>query len=109
MSEEPVLDEGRSGDAELEWGRVVAALAHYAVGPLRERPLFPVHETRAAAASALARTREAVLLVDGSKLGSRSFAHAGRLDQIDVVITDAPLDEEATQTFEHAGVRVLIA
>jgi DeoR/GlpR family transcriptional regulator of sugar metabolism len=57
----------------------------------------------------LARTREAVLLVDGSKLGSRSFAHAGRLDQIDVVITDAPLDEEATQTFEHAGVRVLIA
>ena len=57
----------------------------------------------------LARTREAVLLVDGSKLGTRSFAQAGRLDQIDVVITDAELDEEASQTFEHAGVRVLVA
>jgi DeoR/GlpR family transcriptional regulator of sugar metabolism len=57
----------------------------------------------------LTRTREAVLLVDGSKLGTRSFAQAGRLDQIDVVITDAELDEEASQTFEHAGVRVLVA
>lgn len=57
----------------------------------------------------LTRTREAVLLVDGSKLGTRSFAQAGRLDQIDVVITDAALDEEANQTFEHAGVRVLVA
>jgi DeoR family fructose operon transcriptional repressor len=57
----------------------------------------------------LTRTRDAVLLVDSSKLGTRSFAHAGRLDQIDVVITDAPLDEEASRTFEHAGVRVLVA
>jgi DeoR/GlpR family transcriptional regulator of sugar metabolism len=57
----------------------------------------------------LARTRETVLLVDGSKLGTRSFAKAGRLDQIDVVITDAALDEEAGRTFEHAGVRVLVA
>ena len=57
----------------------------------------------------LTRTREAVLLVDGSKLGTRSFAQAGRLDQIDVVITDAALGEEASQTFEHAGVRVLVA
>ena len=57
----------------------------------------------------LERTREAVLLVDGSKLGTRSFAQAGRLDQIDVVITDVALDEEASQTFEHAGVRVLVA
>jgi DeoR/GlpR family transcriptional regulator of sugar metabolism len=57
----------------------------------------------------LTRTREAVLLVDGSKLGTRSFAQAGRLDQIDVVITDVELDEEASTTFEHAGVRVLVA
>ncbi len=57
----------------------------------------------------LSRTREAVLLVDGSKLGTRSFAHAGHLDQVDVVITDVALDEEANHTFEHAGVRVLVA
>lgn len=57
----------------------------------------------------LGHAREAVLLVDGSKIGTRSFAHAGRLDQLDVVITDAELGEEARRTFEHAGVRVLVA
>jgi DeoR/GlpR family transcriptional regulator of sugar metabolism len=57
----------------------------------------------------LGRTREAVLLVDGSKLGTRSFAHAGRLDQLDVIITDAELDEAALATLEQAGVRVLAA
>jgi DeoR/GlpR family transcriptional regulator of sugar metabolism len=58
---------------------------------------------------ALTRAREVVLLVDGSKLGTRAFAHAGRLDQIDVVITDAELDEEAATTFANAGVQVLVA
>jgi DeoR/GlpR family transcriptional regulator of sugar metabolism len=57
----------------------------------------------------LAHARDAVLLVDGSKIGTRSFAHAGHLDQLDVVITDAELDEEVRATFEHAGVRVLVA
>lgn len=57
----------------------------------------------------LSRAREVVLLVDSSKLGTRSFAHAGRLDQIDVVITDAELDEEAATVFANARVRVLVA
>jgi DeoR/GlpR family transcriptional regulator of sugar metabolism len=58
---------------------------------------------------ALTRAREVVLLVDGSKLGTRSLAHAGRLDQVDVVITDADLDETAATMFANAGVRVLAA
>ncbi len=58
---------------------------------------------------ALTRAREVVLLVDGSKIGTRSFAHAGHLNQIDVVITDAELDEDAATTFEKADVRVLVA
>ena len=57
----------------------------------------------------LSRAREVVLLVDSSKLGTRSFAHAGRLDQIDVVITDTDLDDETATVFAHAGVRVLVA
>jgi DeoR family fructose operon transcriptional repressor len=57
----------------------------------------------------LARSREVVLLVDSSKLGTRSFAHAGRLDQTDIVITDAELDHEAATIFANAGVRVLVA
>jgi DeoR family transcriptional regulator, fructose operon transcriptional repressor len=57
----------------------------------------------------LSRAREVVLLADSSKLGSRSFAHAGRLDQLDIVITDAELDEAAAAIFASAGVRVLVA
>jgi DeoR family fructose operon transcriptional repressor len=57
----------------------------------------------------LARARQTVLLVDGSKLGTRSFAHAGRLEQIDVVITDVLLPEEARTVFENAGVRIHVA
>jgi len=60
-------------------------------------------------AQVLSRAREVVLLVDSSKMGTRSFAHAGRLDQIDVVITDAALDEEAATVFANAGVRVVVA
>lgn len=58
---------------------------------------------------ALTRAREVVLLVDSSKLGTRSFAHAGRLDQVDVVITDAELDADCAHIFENAGVRVMVA
>jgi len=57
----------------------------------------------------LTRAREVVLLADSSKLGTRSFAHAGHLDQVDVVITDAALDDEAATVFRNAGVRVLVA
>jgi DeoR/GlpR family transcriptional regulator of sugar metabolism len=57
----------------------------------------------------LSRAREVILLADSSKLGTRSFAHAGRLDQVDAVITDASPDEEAASVFTAAGVRVLVA
>jgi DeoR family transcriptional regulator, fructose operon transcriptional repressor len=57
----------------------------------------------------LGRSRQVVLLADAGKLGTRSFAHAGRLDQVDLLVTDAPLTEHAAATFDRAGVRVLIA
>lgn len=57
----------------------------------------------------LSHARQAILLADASKLGTRSFAHAGRLDQLDILITDAGLDERAMDAFERAGVRVLVA
>ena len=40
--------------------------------------------------------------------GKEALAILGRR-RFDVVITDAELDEEASDTFEHAGVRVLVA
>ncbi|MFV2065155.1 MAG: DeoR/GlpR family DNA-binding transcription regulator [Chloroflexota bacterium] len=57
----------------------------------------------------LSRAREVVLLVDRSKLGTRSFAHAGHLEQIDIVVTDQDLGEEASIVFEDAAVRVMVA
>ncbi|NOY89979.1 MAG: endonuclease MutS2 [Deltaproteobacteria bacterium] len=67
METESVAPRGRpgacdSGDAELEWGRIVEAVAERAVGPLRERPRVPVHATRELARAALARTAEALSL-----------------------------------------------
>jgi len=57
----------------------------------------------------LARARQVVLLADAGKLGTRSFAHAGRLDQVDVLVTDAQLADHAATAFERAGVRVVVA
>jgi DeoR family fructose operon transcriptional repressor len=57
----------------------------------------------------LSRARKVVLLADGGKLGTRSFAHAGRLDQVDVLVTDARLDDAAAAAFDAAGVEILIA
>ena len=57
----------------------------------------------------LGRARQVVLLADHAKLGTRSFAHAGRLDQMDVLITDAPLDPTAAAALDAAGVQVHVA
>jgi len=57
----------------------------------------------------LDRARAVVLLADAAKLGTRSFAHAGRLDQVDLLVTDAPLDTAAAAAFAEAGVRVVVA
>jgi DeoR family transcriptional regulator, fructose operon transcriptional repressor len=57
----------------------------------------------------LDRARQVVLLADSQKLGTRSFAHAGRLDQIDVLVTDVQPDEGAMRSFERHDVRVLVA
>lgn len=57
----------------------------------------------------LGRARQVVLLADASKLGTRAFAHAGRLDQVDVLVTDATLEPRVAEVFDAAGVEVLVA
>jgi DeoR/GlpR family transcriptional regulator of sugar metabolism len=57
----------------------------------------------------LSRARQVVLLADASKLGTRSFAHAGRLDQIDILITDANPDATARSVLEDAGITIIVA
>ncbi len=55
----------------------------------------------------MARAREVLLLADGSKLGTHSFASAGRLDEVGVLVTDRPPDDQSARLLARAGVRVV--
>jgi DeoR/GlpR family transcriptional regulator of sugar metabolism len=57
----------------------------------------------------LSRAREVILLADSTKLGTRSFVRAGRLAEIDVLVTDAAIDARIARTLGRRGVRVIAA
>lgn len=57
----------------------------------------------------LARAREVILLADSRKIGTRSFVGAGRLRDVDVLVTDTGLDDQVARTLERRGVRVIRA
>jgi DeoR/GlpR family transcriptional regulator of sugar metabolism len=58
---------------------------------------------------ALERATEVIVLADSRKLGTTSFAHAGRLDQVDVLVTDAQLDDHIARELASRGITVLTA
>jgi len=53
------------------------------------------------------RARAVVLLADSGKIGKVSFARAGRLEQVDVLITDRRLDAARAKALAQRGVKVL--
>lgn len=53
------------------------------------------------------RAREVILLADSSKLGTHSFAFAGHLDEIEVLVTDRQPDEQSSRQLARAGVKVV--
>jgi DeoR/GlpR family transcriptional regulator of sugar metabolism len=55
------------------------------------------------------RARQVVVVADSSKLDTRAFARICRIDEIDVVVTDAGAPTEVTDRFTAAGVRVIRA
>jgi DeoR/GlpR family transcriptional regulator of sugar metabolism len=55
------------------------------------------------------RAREVILLADSHKMGTRSFVDAGRIDDVDVLVTDAGIDERTVRTLKRRGVRVITA
>jgi DeoR family transcriptional regulator, fructose operon transcriptional repressor len=57
----------------------------------------------------LGRAREVILLADSRKAGTRSFIHAGRLEAVDVLVTDAGIDERTVRGLERRGVKVITA
>ena len=57
----------------------------------------------------LERAREVILLADSRKVGTRSFVHAGRLEAIDILVTDDGIDERVVRSLERRGVKVIKA
>jgi DeoR family transcriptional regulator, fructose operon transcriptional repressor len=53
--------------------------------------------------------RRAVLLADHTKAGDDCFARFAALDEIDVIVTDAGLDDETTEALGAAGPQVVRA
>ncbi len=58
---------------------------------------------------ALERATEVIVLADSRKLGATSFALAGRLDQIDVLITDGGIDHRLARQLQKRGITVITA
>lgn len=57
----------------------------------------------------LGRSREVILLADSRKVGTRSFVSAGRLEAIDILVTDTGIDERVVRSLERRGLRVIKA
>ena len=58
---------------------------------------------------ALQRATQVVLLADSRKMGAHSFVHAGRIEEIDVLVTDAGIDDRLVRSLEKRGVTVIKA
>ena len=43
-----------------------------------------------------------ILLADSTKLGTRSFVRAGRVEDVDVLVTDAGIDERTARALDAA-------
>ncbi|HAS83886.1 MAG TPA: hypothetical protein DCS43_14725 [Verrucomicrobia bacterium] len=57
----------------------------------------------------MTRARRVVLLADSSKIGKVSFAHAGALSDIGVLVTDGGADPQFVKKIRKVGVTVEVA
>jgi DeoR family fructose operon transcriptional repressor len=101
------------------------------VGPLTRRLLEDIHVDRALIGTfalsledgmtttdpgeaftkelVLGRAREVILLADSGKIGTRSLIHAGRLEAVDVLVTDDGIDDRAARAIARLGIKVIKA
>jgi len=57
----------------------------------------------------LGRAREVILLADSGKVGTRSLVQAGRLDAVDILVTDDGIDDRAARAIARLGIKVIKA
>lgn len=58
---------------------------------------------------AMRRAHEVVVLADSGKIGKTSFSNAGKIEDFDVLITDAGADPSFIKSLRAKGIRVMIA
>ena len=57
----------------------------------------------------MAQAEEVILLADSSKTGKVSFAHAGQLEDLDVLITDKGVSAAFTKDCRKKNIKVIQA
>ena len=57
----------------------------------------------------IANARQAIVLADSEKLGTRAVVNVCALEQVDMIITDSGAPKHLVKELEQAGVRVVIA
>ncbi len=110
-------------------GGEVCATSQAIVGPLTRAILDTIHVDRALMGTyalslqdglmttdpseaytkelVMTRAREVIVLADAGKLATRSLVRAGRLDDVDVLVTDARVDEPTLRALKRHRVRVI--
>jgi DeoR/GlpR family transcriptional regulator of sugar metabolism len=58
---------------------------------------------------ALQRATQVVLLADSRKMGAHSFVHAGRMEAVNVLVTDTGIDDRLVRSLEKRGITVIKA
>jgi DeoR family fructose operon transcriptional repressor len=69
----------------------------------------PDHSEAAAKRAMVAAARRVVVVADSSKVGVDHTVRFAKLEEIDVLVTDAGVSDTARRTFEDYGVEVLVA
>src|SRR5688572_13220686 len=57
----------------------------------------------------MAQAQQVVLLADATKFGQQALAQLGKLDEVDVVVTDSALSEEHREQVRAAGCELIVA
>lgn len=69
----------------------------------------PDHDEAATKRALVRAARRVIVLADSSKIGSESALRFAPLEEVDVIITDAGIDEEDRRDLTQAGVEVVVA
>ncbi|MBV1703530.1 MAG: DeoR/GlpR transcriptional regulator [Hyphomicrobiales bacterium] len=90
--------------------QIVADTAVIGVGGITEGGCSTSHiEEATMMAAMIAAARRTIVIADSTKFGRLGFAVVAPLDQLDVLVTDAPPPDGLKDALEAAGVRIVIA